>query len=461
MSKTTWTIFSLSSLGIIGGLILLWTPVLGGLFILCGLGGLLWSLFSTEKRHNRLDKIQGLQAELLAKSGAGNVYYLAFEKDLLSTGQCENAVELLRKAISIDPNDYDSLSKLAGTLALQLLSRQGMTTESKSAQKVEIDEIKRLAKRATLLRPKACEPHTIMGIILDVEGDHKQARRVFKRAGDLGYSEWHFYISTSWGMEGNNVKALEEAKIGIKENPGCHWTGRFLYGRSLLHNGKYAAALIQLRLAYQIRGSRPELMNDLSTAYYFSGHMCYSAYLRMKASLSILTVYPKTAIYQFIQAFIHWLVGFHYILSKQVWRISRRNSFTQRLHMLLSLPYEPEATLSNMLWEQKHYNMALFHAKNAIQTCPHVAGLWSSLSSLHQILGHKESCLDSISHAINLDPDNPVWRYQREQILAAYEGRIEDIAPPTNIPIKYMRGVVFHEMDWPPSRKVFGEQSNT
>ena len=447
MHKSSWIILGLVIFGIVGSLILSWSPFLGVIFILCGFGGSFWSIFSNEKRHKKNETIQEIQTELLAKSGAGNVYYQSFEKNFTLNGYCENAVELLRKAISIDPNNYDSLLKLAGILVLQLSSRQGITGKQESVQKTEIDEVKKLAKQASLLRPKVYDPHTIMGMVLDVEGKHKQARREFKRTGDLGYSEWHFCMSTSWGMEGNNVKSLKEAKIGIKENSDYHWGRRFVYGRSLLHNGKYAAALIQLRIAYKIRGVKPELMKDLSTAYYFLGHMCYAAYLQTKGGLWILPIFPKTAIYQIIQAFIHFLLGFLCICSKQVWHISKCSTFTQKIHLFLSSPYEPEATLSNMLLEQKHYNMALVHAKNAVKICPTVAGLWINLSNLHQLLGHEKLCLNSIQYAIRLEPKNLFFQYQKEQILAVYENRAEDLLPPKNIPKKHTKGYVFKTED--------------
>lgn len=359
-------------LGGVGALIFNWYPVFGGLLIVVGVFAALYSWWVSEAKSKEHENFMEAQTALLARGGLGNALTESVNNELRKGGWAKNVAARLRRALELTPDDVETLELLSVTLALVLSFRSWVLQTSLGPKFREaVAEAKKYAERGHALAPRSHALLNSVGILYDLESEHEQARDFFRRAGELGTGAyWRLHASTSWGMEGKYTQALAEIEKAVEEGVKG-WMVDMYHGRVLNALGRYDEAFPYLHRAYKVRGLRPELLRELEQAAYFSGRVLVAAKYQWLLGLAMLGLRnPRRGFLALLQGTITAFFAILGMLSKKLWRYTRRVPVIGRLHGRLLPPKEPEATILHTLAEREQYEAALVLARRALQIRP-------------------------------------------------------------------------------------------
>jgi len=429
MGKRITYIFIVISiiLGGIGTVLFETHQFLSIVLIFLGIIGAILSVSTAHSQNKYLSDMLDIQATLFAKSGVGNPYFHLIKRDLDKRGFIKKPAELLLKAYQSNPNDIDILSMYLPALVLRL-SFNNFVLHSKIVPN-EVLFAKELVKKGKKLSPKSSVFFEAQGILFDVEKKHKQARKEFRRAGQLREDPyWRLLIATSYGMSGDHEKGLNEMEIAIKEG-AQHALVDFYLGRALSNVGNYNHAIPLLKKSKNTFMSDIEINSRLADCYYFMGHIGRSGVYEIAIALSLFMFGKiRAAISHLRQAIFNFCISFTCIISKIIWKFSRRNKTIKNFHEKICPPFEPEFTLSCLELNKGHFAQAKVMLTKAINYSPSNWRIWNNLSIALSRLDEKYDALKAVDTAINLNPTNEYLRWNKEQIEKGLIGRIIDEA---------------------------------
>jgi tetratricopeptide (TPR) repeat protein len=391
--------------GGVGGILSGEWPKIGAVMTVVGVLASLWEHYSSEARTQEVDDIFEAGALLLAKTGAGNVYSES-ARIQLNRGRTAKAFEHLKKAHNLNPRDPEALASLTAFLAIQLAAEQWIGRGDRPSFRNVISDVKALAKSGLEIAPENHVFHDSLGIILDVEGNHEDARKEFQKSGTLRSDPfWHLLMATSWGMSGQHDQGLAEVRRALEKGANS-WTVDFYHGRALNLVGEYDEALVPLNKAIQVRKNHVQILSALADAYYFQGRFGKAAQCAGRLCFVLLTCKRFSAALPCAKRAAHHLL-LHCVLgfSKRVWPISSCVPFLMRLHLKVCSPAQPEDTLALTLIKRGHYRIAEAHLRAACKTLPHSAHLLANLASCLALQGKKSDALQTCEQALQVTSD--------------------------------------------------------
>jgi len=166
-------------------------------------------------------------------------------------GDVEAALELLRRAIDLDPDNGPALAMAATCLSFQL--RYGWTDDAPAS----LQEVRSLCQRAMkAARDDATTMATLATPFL-VTGDYSQASAVAKRATDLNPGSSLAWVSSGCihVISGQPQLGLDELKSALRLDPISAWEGEIITWTGMAHFilREFAEALPLLQQATQLR----------------------------------------------------------------------------------------------------------------------------------------------------------------------------------------------------------------
>lgn len=395
-----------------------------------GILGSLYSLARSNANEREADYILEAQAKLFANAGIGNIYTERFNTELYKTGSCKNASEILTKALEINPNDKDAMSKLSTIYALNLSFHKWVGDKKDSRFKETFSFAKKLAERGTKLFPNESVFHEDLGILLDVEEKHQEARKEFFHAGKLRADPfWRLFLSTSWLMSGKPEKAVEEVKKVIDEGAKA-WIVDFYYGRALHVMGDCKNAEGYLLSAFKTRGWRPELLQVIEENYYWQAKLYKAAKFAAARGLLFLSGGRFMGLVFLAIAFGHFSIAIPCALSKFLWPFFRKIPWLWKINFLLPSPEQPDFAISTTLIKDGHYKAAENLLRKVCEIRPDKGWYFSNLAICLSKQGKKEEALSACDRAIELEPENEAFRHNRKsfELGSTTKGKIIDVS---------------------------------
>lgn len=406
-------------LGGVGSIIFGFTPVIGSILIVIGVLGGIWSFLEAESKNKQGDYLFDAQGILLAKHGAGNIYAEAVKLELKKTGSCQNAKQLLLKALEIEPSNLDALENICPLLALNLSFSKWLPVSSKEASNQQTLELaNKLTERGLRLAPERHIFHDVKGIIYDFEGKHNKARKEFSISSSLRTDPyWHLLFASSWHMSGQDEKALMEMEKAKSEG-ACGWLFDFYYGRALQATGDYEKALNYLENTIKETGWKVEPLHFLSDTHFSIGNYFRASKYKALTGISIITLSHKTGVRYLLESVLPLLVGLVCNFSKLIWTFTKYIPFLRTIQLKIIPPFEPEFSIGYSLIENKHFEAAEKLYRRACAVAPEWSETHSNIALCLAMQEKKQEAIESIDRAISLDPKNETYTWNKEQIVS-------------------------------------------
>jgi len=398
--------------------------------VILGTGGSLYSLCKSNTRDQDADYLLEAQAKLFANAGLGNIYTKAFEEKLRKTGSCENASEILTKALEIDPNDKDAMIMLSSIYALDISFRQWADGKRDDTFRKTLSNVKNLAKRGIKLFPNEFSFYESLGMLLDAEGRHQDAQKEFYKSGKLRDDPfWRLPLSTSLLMSGKSDKALDEMKK-IVDTGVQSWIVNFYYGRTLFVVGDYKNAEGYLLSAFKMRGFRIELLQTIEENYYWQAKLYKSVkFAVLKSFIFLSGGRLKKGLLFLAVSFVTFRIAIFGTLSKFLWLFFRKVPWLKNTNFLFTSPEEPEFTIGTTLIEKGYYKAAENLLRKVFEIRPSKGRIYMNLAICLFRQGKKKEALLACDSAIKLDPGNEAFQHNRRTFEFGHhkEGRIVNI----------------------------------
>lgn len=396
-------------LGVVGGLIFNWYPVLGGLLAAVGGVTALYSWWASEAKVMEHENFMEAQTILLAKGGLGNAITESVQNELRKGGLAKDVAARLRRALELTPDDVETLELLSASLALVLNYKNFVlqTTEWPGLREA-IAEARSYAERGHGIAPQSFVLLGSLGILCDLEGDHEQARDYFRRAGDAGAGPaWRLYAGASYGMEGKFPQGLAEIEKAADEGVEG-WLVDLYRGRALNNVGRFDEAFGYLCRSYGVRGRVPELLVQLALAAMNSGRTLTAAKYDWLMELTLARRHGKERLGAFFLSTYRLILTALLALSKKVWPYTRRAPILNRLQVRFLPPDSPEALFVLHLASEGKHDAALLLARRALRLMPERFRNHESVVVLLVNTQNHNEALEVCGRALERWPNHPL-----------------------------------------------------
>lgn len=385
----------------IGSLITGIHPILGGVLSALGIVVTIWTYIQSDAAERNSAAQIELMTLLLAEKGIGNLYLEQFKRD--SSGGHLKTTEGLRrleKALIAEPHNCEVLGTLSLVYALLLAFYHWAGQDVlKAPLSVWFRRTRELADLGLRLEPDNHVFWDVQGILHDLVKNHPEAQRFFITSSTKRKDPyWRLLLATSLGMAGDARAALEEIKRA-KEEGAIGWLADFYLGRALLDSGYVEEAWGSLNVALKIRGWRPELLSYLSKAANLRGHFVLAARYEVMEAIALAPLVPRACFALSGAALMHLSLGIALGLSSVIWLITKHIPIVRDIHLRISPPDEPEASLVFAILRTGNYLAALDYFQRAFDRLPspkNTANLAGCLAKLERTRDAMAVCADGL-----------------------------------------------------------------
>ncbi len=414
-------------IGGVGGIIFGVQPIFSVSMIAIGVLGSIYAYLASETQSAELKDIIDIQAVLLAQNGLGNVYVQMFMKEMLKNGFVKDTVSVLNRALHANPNDVQALEFLAIYYAMHMSNLQvDGVRENELTLKQELATAKQIVQKGLRLAPRRHSFTDVLGICLDIEGRHKEAREQFRKSSSLRPDPyWRLLMATSWNMSGNHKEAIKELQQA-KEQGAAGWVFNLYYGRALDMVGCDTQARKYLELAYAERRKHPEILRRLISLHTGSGRFLVAAKYAYLQSWFTGFAHPWTAMRKLISAIKLVALGLGCPISRSCWKVTQRIPLLRKLHLKTFPPDSSEFSLGMMHIRRGNYIEAEGKFRLSCEIIPDKAESHSNLALSLALQGQRENALEECDIAIQLKPDDIRFQVLREQITSGNMKRVID-----------------------------------
>lgn len=343
--------------GAAGGVIIAFDPALGGLLLVAGVLGTVYSYWSSERHQDESDLMQDTLAELFVASGSANPYTELVNRKL-KRGGVQYVIPDLERALKLDPHDADALAMYVKFGVLHLWLRIVSDVRSRPPF-ADPDRLQQLIQRGFDTGKHPAEFFCAKGGLLDALNRCAEARECFRRGHELDPKPyWRLFSCTSYGIEGKYDEALAEIELGISEGAVGPLTD-FYYGRCLASVGEFSRAITLFKKIKRFRGLSYQLAVAMQEAYYFSWRPFLSAYFEMRAALLVVRINFRKAARHLAMASWHCVSPMLVRSAQVIARFSKMTSLLResRLAKICELD-EPYFSLGNSLVAKGRYAAA-------------------------------------------------------------------------------------------------------
>lgn len=406
-SSTFW-LSILILIGGVGSIIFSLYPRFGGILIVIGVIGSIYSFISSDLSKKDTQELLETQAIMMARGGIGNVYLEHLRREVKRNGFCRTTIDFLSKALELNPNDESALEMLSSALTLQLSFQTWLENRKNIIESDTIYNIRQIAKRGLKVNPNNDSFYTILGILRDLEGKHVKARHWFKRSSEFRTDPyWRLSMSTSWGMSGNYLKALEQIELAVREG-ARRWIVDYYRGRTLVSLARYEKATFYLEKAYHANPYRPEVLQSYQEAYYMQGLFIKAAFLNLRLFLLLFFLKPKRSLKHVVEAIKLCSLASICRIAKWIWVIFKHLPWLANLQARMLPPDEPESSLAEIMVRQKHFGEAAISYKKSLASYPKRIGNLNNLAMCLVKLGKCEEALEILDKALLIDPNDKI-----------------------------------------------------
>jgi tetratricopeptide (TPR) repeat protein len=364
-----------------GGIIIDSHRIVGTLLIAIGIVGAMYMYLSSEASQGKNEEFFETTAQMLSVAGLGNPYTKQIYLRLAKGGGYKNILADLEMALAVDPSDTDALTLYMQVSAIELSFERHLAGKQWKPDKHRLKTLLEHADRGILSGKHLTELRSAKGILLDIAGEHAQARTQFKESGrNTSDAYWRLAISTSFGMEKQFAVALSEMETAIKEGAKGP-TVDFYYARALSSMGHYKRAIDLFEQIREERGNYFFLLEELKEAYWLSWHPFQAAYLDLLCALHIFRRNPASAFKYVAFGFVKLLLPFAMVGLNAIQAVARRLPKLRDTKLAtLNEPGNPEAAMGMALVAQGKFNSACVQfSAAACKTTS--AGVWLNLCS--------------------------------------------------------------------------------
>lgn len=394
-------------LGVVGGLIFNWYLVLGGLLVVVGGITSLYSWWTSEAKVNEHEDFMEAQTILLAKGGLGNAITESIQNEIRRGGSAKDDAARLQKALELTPDDVETLELLSAVLALKLNYQNFVWGKAEwPGLRDASAEARSYAERGHELAPRSSLLLSSLGILCDLEGDHKQARDYFRRAGGVGAGPaWRLYAGVSYGMEGKFLQGLAEIEKAAEEG-ATGWFVDMYRGRALNNVGRFDEAFGYLYRSYEVRGRVPELLKQLALAAMNSGRTLTAAKSDWLAEFTLARRHGKERLRDLLLSTLLLIQAALLALSKNLWPYTRWVPILGHLQVRFLPPDSPEALFVLHLASEGKHDAALLLARRALRLMPERIRNHESVVALLINTQNRNEALEACGRALERWPNH-------------------------------------------------------
>lgn len=167
----------------VGGVIFDSHRILGPLLVVIGIVGALYMYLSSEASQGKNEEFFDTTAQMLSVAGLGNPYTKQISVRLSKGGGYKDILSDLDKAMEIDPNDMDALALYVPVSALELSFERHIADERWKPDEKRLSALLARADTGILGGKHLSQLYAGKGMLLDIAGDHSQARTLFRESG--------------------------------------------------------------------------------------------------------------------------------------------------------------------------------------------------------------------------------------------------------------------------------------
>lgn len=397
-----------------------------GLIILGMLSGFVSHYYSEAQNDSSKYLTDGL-AYLLAKNQLGNVYIEALRLELRDKGISRQAKALAGKALLLNPKDRQALEYFAAIGALGISRLEWMTGFNRkkydAIRAAESQKIRKIVVQGMKLYPTSHVFHDALGILLDAEGKHEEARKEFMISGRLRSDPyWKEELAVSWALSKNHRKALE-ALESARLNGATGALFSFYYGRALHAMGECDRAEIEFQKSRREYRRLPELLKAISDFYFDQGRFLLASKFSLLTGFSLIRISWISTLINFRDAFLGLFLTVMCFISKKLWVVIRWIPLLRAIQQRFLPPDEPEISLVRRSIEQGYWVLAEKHLRTVCKILPHEATNYGKLAITLFRQGKVKEAIEVNAIALSIEPENRIFKHNKE----AFEmGKFED-----------------------------------
>ena len=412
-------------LGGIGSILFGISPLIGaGLIILSMLSGLVSHYCSAAQNDHSKYLMEGL-AHLLAKNQFGNVYIEALHSEIRDKGFSRQAKVLVEKALSLNPKDRQVLEYSAAMGALEINRLAWMATFRKKKYNAilaaESPRIRKIAIQGMKLYPKSHLFHDALGMLLDAERKHEDARKEFMISGRLrSDSYWKREIAVSWMLSKNYGKALE-ALESARLDGATGGLFSLYYGKALHAMGEFDRAEEEFEKVRRKYRQLPILLEAISHLYFDQGKFLSASRFALFTGFSLIKISWIPTLIMFQKALEALGLGMVFFVAKSLWMVGRWIPLLRTTQSFM--PDEPEATFALIFWKQGNLILAETYLRRACKKLPRKAANFGNLAAILFRQGKVKEAIEANAIALSIEPENEVFNHNKESFEM---GTLED-----------------------------------
>jgi tetratricopeptide (TPR) repeat protein len=402
----------------VGGLLTGIYPLLGTSLVIIGIAWSVYTHISSERRNHYLEQVMEAQNRLLSRSGVGSPYTEMVMAEFKSKGSCPQSINLLKKALQANPDDLEALNLYTSIMTLDFSMRQWVKGVSYGPENEEWRDVFELTERARNRHPDKFSLIDSMGILLDIAGKHKDARRMFRESGKLRTDPlWHLHVATSYGMSGRPDLALKEIQTAVKE--GAHgWIVEYPLAEINFTLGDYDEAIIHSRKAIAMGGKIPQLRSIEAHSLFACGRLVASSVSKVKLAWVLRLLNTKRSFLLIIGALGHLLIMILAIFSKKIWPVTSHIPVINTFQYKHLPPIEPESTVASTLVQRRHFKKAVELLEKCKTISPQDVRVLQKLAFCYAHSGRRDEAVKTIDEALKLFPGNEILLRTREQYIS-------------------------------------------
>ena len=267
-------------------------------------------------------------------------------------------------------------------------------------------------------------------------GQHENARKWFLRAATNRTDfYWRLLTCTSYGMEGDYLRALSEIEKALAEG-AKGYPFNYYHGRCLASIGEFEAAISMFQEAKKERGIFYELTVSMQEAYYYLWHPIKSSRWELLAALYVIRLSKRKALSHMAIATNHFLLPATIRVAKVLEKVAKRLPILRNSRLAhLCNPDDPFFTLGISMVERGNHIAAkkLFAiaAKQSEQF-----GTWVNLCSAAVLTEDWQEAERACQHIINKWPNDEGARAYMERIKKREppHGKVQlvEVKPPSS-----------------------------
>ena len=398
--------------------------------IVAGIGGAAYAYISSDKKQTQTDLLENITARLLFGAGFENPYSKLAESMLAKGGTHKEILAYLEQAFTVVPNDAYALAYYSIIAALYLCSRGIVGHRDARPDSPWFRKTASVIERGIATGKRLSDFYASRGMLLDVAGQHHEARRWFDKAGRLRSDPyWRLLKCVSYGMEQDYPHALNEVERAIKEG-AVGPPVDFYHGRSLEAMGEYAKALALFQRVKDKRGYNYELVVSIRDTHWYAWRPFKAVWFEILSAKYAFNRSKRKALSHVYTAFMMSrapvLIAFVSILERIAQRIP---GLRQSKMANLQDPGNPHVSLGMSLQRTGNFEAARKMFAVAAQRSPRFNS-WMNFCSAAILTGHWNEAERAYNYLIERWPNEIPEHYAttiRQRVIP--KGRIVDIDP--------------------------------